>query len=79
MSKQGLQLKEYNFSCSNCDEPFEVSLPDETTRTSYEECEDDDDDARHHNRTRVWDCLNCEQDNTIYYCTLGHDGIMYKL
>jgi hypothetical protein len=36
-------MKDYNFSCQNCDEPFTIFLPEQTTKTAYSEvCEDDD-------------------------------------
>jgi hypothetical protein len=34
-------MKDYNFSCQNCDEPFTIMLPEETTSTSYaDDCEE---------------------------------------
>lgn len=64
-------MKEHDFSCPNCDEPFTVLLPESTTTTSYqEECEDTD--TKRHNLKHVSQCQNCEQRNTIYYCTDGH-------
>jgi len=63
-------MKTHTSSCPNCDQPFEVLLPDETTKTSYTECEDED--VKLHNLKHVSQCQNCEHRNTIYYCTNTH-------
>jgi hypothetical protein len=63
-------MKDHKFSCQNCDEPFEILLPAETTKASLTECEEDH--PKYHNLTHVSECANCQQVNTIYYCTIGH-------
>jgi hypothetical protein len=73
-TEQQEKMKDYNFSCQNCDEPFTILLPEQTTKTSYTEvCEDDD--LKHHNLQRISQCSNCEQNNTIYYCIGEHEGM----
>lgn len=66
-------MNEHQFLCANCDEPFESYLPNETTTTSFNECEDED--LKHHNRTNITQCQNCDQRNTIYYCTDKHSQL----
>jgi hypothetical protein len=67
-------MKNYNFSCQNCDEPFTIFLPEQTTKTSYTKvCEDDH--FKHHNLQRISQCSNREQNNTIYYCIEEHEGM----
>ncbi len=63
-------MKDFEFSCPNCDEPFVLLLPEQTTLASFIEC--DDEDTRRHNLPHVSQCQNCEQRNTIYYCISGH-------
>lgn len=63
-------MKDYEFTCPNCDEPFEILLPDETTRALFTECEVLD--PKYHNLTHVSECANCSQKNTVYYCTRDH-------
>lgn len=64
-------MKDYNFSCQNCDEPFTIFLPEQTTKTSYTEaCEDAD--IKRHSLRHISQCSNCEQNNTIYYCIGDH-------
>jgi predicted RNA-binding Zn-ribbon protein involved in translation (DUF1610 family) len=63
-------MKEYNFSCPNCDEPFEIVLRPETTRALFTECEVLD--PRLHNLTQISECTNCGQKNTVYYCITSH-------
>jgi hypothetical protein len=63
-------MKDHEFSCSNCDEGFEILLPDETTRSGYDECEEEI--HKYHNLKHPYKCPNCEQINTIFYCTEGH-------
>lgn len=58
------------FSCANCNEPFEVHLPEETTKARYNKCEDTV--INYHNLERTVQCQNCEQRNTIFYCTDTH-------
>lgn len=63
-------MKDHKFSCPNCDEPFDILLPDETTRTGNTEC--DVENQKYHNLKHPTQCPNCEQINTTYYCTEGH-------
>jgi hypothetical protein len=58
------------FSCSNCDEPFSLHLPAETTRADYRKCVERD--KTYHNMERIILCQNCERRNTVYYCTESH-------
>ena len=58
------------FSCSNCNEPFSVHLPEDVTRADSSKCQDID--TTHHNFERTIQCQNCEHRNTIYYCTETH-------
>lgn len=59
------------FSCSSCNEPFEVHLPAETTKAGYKKnCEATN--ATFHNLEFTVQCQNCDHRNTIYYCTDGH-------
>jgi hypothetical protein len=44
-------MKDHKFSCQNCDEPFEILLPAETTKASFTECEEDH--PKYHNLTHV--------------------------
>jgi Fe2+ or Zn2+ uptake regulation protein len=62
---------QHHFTCSKCDEPFEVDLPMETLRTSYTECKDTD--LEHHSLMHVAKCQKCNQTNKIYYCTDEHE------
>lgn len=65
-------MKDFDFSCQNCDEPFTIMLPEQTAKTSYtEECEEPD--LKRHNLEHVFKCLNCEKDNIIYYCIAEHN------
>ena len=57
------------FSCSNCNEPFSVHLPEDVTRDSSK-CQDID--TTHHNLERTIQCQNCDQRNIIYYCIDSH-------
>jgi hypothetical protein len=68
----GTEMKDQNVICTNCDESFEILLPDDTTRTGYDECEEI---HKYHNLKHPTRCLNCDQINTIYYCTDGHQTI----
>jgi hypothetical protein len=36
-----LIMKDHQFNCQNCHEPFEILLPPETTKASFTECEED--------------------------------------
>ena len=58
------------FSCSDCNEPFSVHLPEDVTREDSSKCQDID--TTHHNLERTTQCQNCEHSNTIYYCTETH-------
>jgi|RhiMethySRZTD1v2_1073278.scaffolds.fasta_scaffold379270_3 hypothetical protein len=67
------KMNDYYFSCHNCDQPFTIFLPYQTTKTSYTEvCEDDD--IKQHGLQRISQCSNCEQNNAIYYCIEEHEG-----
>lgn len=63
-------MEEFPHSCWNCDEPFEVNLPQGTIRAGFDEC--DNDDLKHHNLERKVECKNCYEISTVYYCTEGH-------
>jgi hypothetical protein len=58
------------FSCSSCNEPFTVHLPENTTKAAYTKCEDTD--TTYHNLEHTIQCQNCEHRNTIYYCIDAH-------
>jgi hypothetical protein len=64
------QKDEHTFSCSNCELPFSISLPDETARTSTSECEEVDSNS--HSIKHEEQCQNCKHISTIYYCTNTH-------
>jgi hypothetical protein len=67
-------MTEFRRSCSNCDEPFELALPEGNVRVGYDEC--DNDNLKNHNLERKVErkveCKNCNELNTLYYCTEGH-------
>jgi hypothetical protein len=63
-------MTRYEFPCSNCNRPINVSLPTETERAGYDKCEDKE--TTYHNLERIVQCQNCEHSITIYYCTDGH-------
>ena len=63
-------MEEHRFFCPNCDEPFLIFVPEQTTLTSFSEC--DDEDPKRHNLPHISQCQNCDQRNTIYYCIDGH-------
>ena len=58
------------FSCSNCNEPISVHLPEDVTRADSSKCRDID--TNYHNLERTIQCQNCDHKNTIYYCTDTH-------
>ena len=58
------------FSCSRCNEPFSVHLPEDTTKADFSKCEDKD--ITYHNLEHTIQCQNCEHRNTIYYCIDSH-------
>jgi len=62
------------FSCSNCNEPFSLYLPENTTRADYRKCVERD--QSYHNLERIRLCRNCERRNTIYYCTESHSMLI---
>ena len=62
------------FSCSNCNEPFSVHLPENTTKADFSKCEDKD--TTYHNLQHTIQCQNCEHRNTIYYCIDSHPMLM---
>jgi hypothetical protein len=68
-------MTEFQRSCWNCDEPFELNLPEGTVRAGYEEC--DNDDVKHHNLERKVECKNCHEISTFYYCTGGHSEDLF--
>ena len=51
------------FSCSNCDEPFSVHLPEDTTK-AVSKCEDKD--TTYHNLEHTIQCQNCEYGKIFY-------------
>ena len=55
------------FSCSNCNEPISVHLPEDVTRADSSKCQDID--TNYHNLERTIQCQNCDHKNTIYDCT----------
>jgi hypothetical protein len=63
-------MTEFRRSCLNCDEPFELVLPEGTVRVGYDEC--DNENLKKHNLERKLECKNCNELNTLYYCTEGH-------
>lgn len=59
------------FSCSQCNESFEVHLPEETKKAGYKKnCEEKD--TTFHNLEHVVQCQNCDHRNTVYYCIDAH-------
>lgn len=54
------------FSCSNCNEPFSVHLPEDTKKADFSKCEDKD--TTYHNLEHTIQCQNCDQRNIIYSC-----------
>jgi hypothetical protein len=63
-------MTEFRRSCSNCDEPFELALPEGTVRVGYDEC--DNDNLKNHNLEWKIKCKNCNELNNLYYCIEGH-------
>ena len=63
-------MTEFRRSCSNCDEAFELALPEGTVRVGYDEC--DNGNLKNHNLECKVECKNCNELNTLYYSTEGH-------
>jgi hypothetical protein len=63
-------MTRFERTCSYCNQPFDVYLPEETVKVSYNNCEDQD--ATYHNLKHVLRCLNCDERLILYYCTCGH-------
>jgi hypothetical protein len=56
-------MTEFRRSCWNCEEPFELDLPEGTMRVSYDEC--DNDNLKNHNLERKVECKNCHEISTF--------------
>jgi hypothetical protein len=65
-----IELKDHDFSCQNCDEPFTIMLPEEANTTSYTSvCEEED--VKRHNLKHIFQCQKYR--NIIYYCADEHE------
>jgi hypothetical protein len=63
-------MTRFERTCSYCNQPFDVYLPEETVKVSYNKCEDQD--ATCHNLKHMLRCLNCDEGLTLYYCSNDH-------
>lgn len=63
-------MSEFRRSCTNCDEPIELALPERTVRVGYDQC--DNANLKNHNLERKIECKNCNELIILYYCTEGH-------
>lgn len=63
-------MQDFRRFCWNCEEPFDVNLPQETVRAGYDKC--DNESQAIHNLEYKLECQNCYEINTFYYCTGGH-------
>jgi hypothetical protein len=63
-------MQDFRRLCWNCEEPFEVNLPQETVRAGYDKC--DIESKTRHNLEYKLECQNCYEINTFYYCTGDH-------
>ena len=63
-----------NLNGLECNEPFSVHLPEDTTKADFSKCEDKD--TTYHNLEHTIQCQNCEHRNTIYYCIDSHPMLM---
>jgi hypothetical protein len=59
-------MTEFERVCRNCDETFELALPEGTVTVGYDEC--DNDNLKNHNLELKVECKNCNELNTFYYC-----------
>ena len=63
-------MKEYQFACHTCREPFQILLPERINLASFSKCAENN--SKGHNFAEVSQCTNCKQTNTVYYCIRDH-------
>ena len=62
------------FSCSNCNEPFHLHLPEDTTKADFSKCEDKYTFITIYNTQSNAKIVSAR--NTIYYSIDGHPMLM---